>query len=100
MRTGFEHFAGLGNVLILPAQADEQIATAYQSAAERGGRDAGRTGCFDEHARIPWMHGEAQHLAADGGQVLRLRIDGPEDEQELFRALDGLRLWFIQPIKL
>ena len=96
---GLEQFARLGDVLVLAAQALEQVAPAHQRGAQRGGAHAIALRSFDEDARVARMHRQAKHLAAGGRQLLGLRIDRAQRVQQLLRALDGLRVGLVEPVE-
>ncbi len=56
-------------MLVVTAQAGEQVAPADQGGAEGGGADAAQARGFHQHPRIARVHGQTQHLPADGREV-------------------------------
>ncbi len=63
---GLEHFArglGLGIVAI---QTGEQVAATDEGSAQGGIGHAAALAGLDQHARVARVHGQAQHLSADG----------------------------------
>lgn len=96
---GFKQFAGFGDVFVVAAEAHEEVASADKSGAQCCGRHALMLGGFHEHARIARVHGQAEHLPADGSEFFGSFVDGAQEMQQRFGALDGRGVGLVQPIK-
>ena len=63
---GLKQLARLRNVFVIASEAGEQVAPADQGGAKGGGGDAAEAGGLHQHAGIARVHGQTEHLPADG----------------------------------
>ena len=66
---GLEQLARFLDVLVVAAQAHQQIAPAHQRGAQRRRRHAAEFGRLHQHARVARVHRQLEHLPANGRQV-------------------------------
>ena len=77
----------------------EQIASAHERGAKRGGANAAEFRGFNQHPRIARMHGQTAHLMADGGEFICGFVQRAEHAQKIFGAFDGGGIGFVEPIE-
>ena len=92
-----EHFACGFRFGIIAFHPGEQVAATDQGGTQGGLGHAAALAGFDQHAGIAGMHGQAQHLAPDGGEIRVFQ--SAEHGEEVLGAFDGLGIRFVQPVK-